>query len=416
MRRRVRARAVRVVRRSGLLPANWPDRLGEEARFAGASLPQTCLVFFPDTRSKLYQLRQWYGPLRALDREHPVVVLGQDSRAMAAVRAESGLTAVTLVKSDFVADLLTRSEVKVVLYVNHSSQNFAMLRFPWLAHVYLSHGDSDKGVSVSNQVKAYDFCMVAGQAAIDRLANRLLFADMTTRCLTVGRPELDAVDLSGPVRSSSRRPRVLYAPTWEGGDPSMAYGSLVTHGLPMVQELLDSRRFAVTYRPHPLSGFRDRVYGAADVRLRELVTKAAREDPSTGHRVDSGRSMLEAFREADVLVCDVSSVATDWLPTGRPLIVTRSPSSDVAVVRTRLLDLVPRLDVHEVPKVTELVAAQLEDDPMSAERRSLVDYYLGDTTPGAATRRFVDAVAFVVASRDKAIAERSPESAEGPGA
>ncbi len=45
------------------------------------------MVYFPDTRVNLYQLRQWYGPLRALDERHPVVIVLQDSRAARLVRA-----------------------------------------------------------------------------------------------------------------------------------------------------------------------------------------------------------------------------------------------------------------------------------------------------------------------------------------
>lgn len=407
MRRQLRARAARAVRRSGLLPATWPDRLGEETRLADVTLHEQVVVYFPDTRTKLYQLRQWYAPLRALHARHPVVVIGQDSRAMATVREESGLTALTLVRADFVAALLSRSDVKVVLYVNHASQNFAMLRFPWLAHVYLSHGDSDKGVSVSNQVKAYDFCLVAGQAAIDRLHNSLLFEDLTHRLLPIGRPELDAVGTAGPGPLEGRRARVLYAPTWEGGQPSMEYGSAATHGEALVRALVSDGGFSVSYRPHPLSGFRDPEYGAADRAVRELITEAQAVDPAAGHTVDTTSSLLDSFATADLLVCDVSSVAIDWLATGRPLVVTRPPGPEVETARTRLLDVVPRLDVADLPTVTGLVRMQLEDDPSREARRALVDYYLGDTAPGAATRRFLDACSHVIELRDKEWSEIS---------
>jgi len=41
--------------------------------------------------------------------------------------------------------------------------------------------------------------------------------------------------------------------------------------------------------------------------------------------------------------------------------------------------------------VVALVAAQVEQDPARRQRDELVRHYLGDTTPGAATQRFLDA-------------------------
>src|SRR5699024_924460 len=71
---------------------------------------------------------------------------------------------------DATLDAITlRGGTKLVLYVNYNPLNTAALRSRSAIHVSLLHGDSDKIVSVSNQVKAYDYSFVAGQAAIDRL-------------------------------------------------------------------------------------------------------------------------------------------------------------------------------------------------------------------------------------------------------
>ena len=52
--------------------------------------------------------------------------------------------------------VIARSDVALALYVGHASANFECLRFASLLHAYIGHGDSDKGVSASNQLKAYD--------------------------------------------------------------------------------------------------------------------------------------------------------------------------------------------------------------------------------------------------------------------
>jgi CDP-Glycerol:Poly(glycerophosphate) glycerophosphotransferase len=400
--RRLRRFGIGLVRRYGLLPKGLPDRYGDDERLAGSSLPQTVMVYFPGTQEDIYQLRQWYGPLRALHERHPVLVVLQDSRTARLVRAESRLAAITIARYGALDDLLSRSDVKLALYVGHNPQNFTALRFTSLAHVFLNHGDSDKGVAVSNQNKAYDFLFVPGQATIDRVQAYTMLWDVAPHCLLIGRPQLDVDHPTALAATNHNRRTVLYAPTWEGAQPSLAYGSVVSHGPTLVQALLADGRFTVAYRPHPLSGVTSAAFGHADAEVRRLVAEAAAADPVAGHRVETDRPVDDSLAGADLLVCDVSAMAMDWLPTGRPMIITEPASSAVVTARTRMLDVVPRLSVRDVPGVAALVADQLDRDPTRAARAELVDYYLGDTTPGAATRRFLDACTRVIALRDAA--------------
>jgi len=390
-----------VARRGGLLPAGTPDRLGDDDRLAGERFDETVMVYFPDTRPNLYQLQQWYGPLRALDQRYRVVVVLQDSRVARVVRRELGLPCWVIAHYSRLDDVLARSDVKLALYVNQSPQNFSALRFTTLAHVFLNHGESDKGVSVSNQVKAYDFCFVAGQAAIDRIAAHTMLYDAPARCIAIGRPQLDFDRPGGAgLRRDAELPTVLYAPTWEGAQPSLAYGSLRSHGPDLVRALLRSGRFRVIYRPHPLNGLLDSAYGDADAEVRRLVADAGTTG-GDGHLVDTDRPLNASLAESDVLICDVSAVAMDWLPLGRPLVVTVPASDSVVTAATRLLDVAPRLPVEALPTVVDLLVDQLERDPTKEQRLALTEHYLGETTPGAATRRFVDACSSVIRLSDR---------------
>jgi CDP-Glycerol:Poly(glycerophosphate) glycerophosphotransferase len=412
--RRLRRIGVRLVRKHGLLPRGLPDRNGDDERLAGTSLSQTVLVYFPGTQDDVYQLQQWYDPLRALHERHPVVVVLQDSRTARLVRAESGLAAITIARYAALDDLLSRSDVKLALYVGHNPQNFTALRFTSLAHAFLNHGDSDKGVAVSNQNKAYDFLFVPGQASIDRVQAYTMLWDVAPHCLLIGRPQLDSNPSSEKAATKSSRPTVLYAPTWEGAQPSLAYGSVVSHGPTLVRSLLDHGRFTVAYRPHPLSGVTSAEYARADVDVRRLITEAAAADPVAGHRIETDCPVNDSLARADLLVCDVSAIAMDWLPTGKPMVITEPASSAVVTAATRMLDVVPRLPVGALPGVAELLADQLDRDPASSARADLVDYYLGDTTPGAATRRFLDACTQVIALRDEAWAAVRARGPAGP--
>ena len=256
-------------------------------------------------------------------------------------------------------------------------------------------------MSASNQVKAYDFCFVAGQAAIDRMASGLMFTDATTWCRAIGRPQLDVHPVVTTGSGDLQRPTLLYAPTWEGAQPSLAYGSVGTLGLPMIKALLDSGQVVVRYRPHPLAGVTDGAYGAADAAIRRLIEESAAAESGVGHRVEVAGTLEQAFAGADVLVCDVSAVAMDWLPSGKPFLVTEPSAPEVVTARTRMLDVVPRLTGAGVPELPDLVRRLVTDDPGRQDRLDLIEYYLGDVTPGVATRRFLDACTEVIEERDR---------------
>ncbi|ROS78549.1 CDP-glycerol glycerophosphotransferase family protein [Cellulomonas sp. PhB143] len=396
--RTLRTRAWRLVRRLGLVPGGVADGLGEDESLLGTTLPHRVMVYFPDPPGSLYQLEQWYAVLRELDTVHRVVVVLRDSRTARSVRERSGLDAIVVARPATVEDLLSRSAVRLAIYVNHNPANFTNLRLSSMAHVNVMHGDSDKGVTVSNQFKAYDFNFVAGQAAIDRIARHITFYDPSARCIAVGRPQVEeqmALIMAAPPADGDPRTTVLYAPTWEGSEPAAAYGSIVTHGEALVSALLATGGHRVVYRPHPLSGCSDPVYGDADARVRLLIAAAGGD-----HRVDTTVSLASSIAGADVLVCDVSGVAMDWLPTGRPLVMTVPECTSAVPASTALTDLVPRISVDGLDQAVAIIDSAASDPELSERVRRLTEYHLGDTTPGASTRKFVDACTAVMATFD----------------
>lgn len=397
IKRRIRKAGGYLIRRLGLLPGAVADGLGEDARLIGTALPHTVMVFFPDSPEDLYQLEQWYAPLQALDRVHRVVVVLQDSRTAKAVRRDCSLDAIVVARLATLDDLVARSQLKVALYVNQHPENFSALRFGSMVHASLMHGDSDKVVMVTRQVVGYDFALVAGQAAIDRMAAHVPFYDAARRCLTIGRPQLD----KNPDRATGPRPGadtahpvVLYAPTWEGAQISAGYGSVDTHGEELVRVLAEAG-MTVIYRPHPLTGVGSAEYGAADRRIREYLA-----GQGGAHRVDSGVPVQRSFADADLMICDISAVAVDWLATERPLIITAPARPEAQVAATRLTMTAPSLAADEVSRAAELVLRQVREDPQRAERAALTEYYLGDVRPGEPTRRFVAAVEQMIAAGD----------------
>ncbi len=391
---RLRIWAIGRLRRSRLLPSGMPDKLTDESRL-GRAFDQQVMLYFPTTLDSLYQLRPWFHALTALDATHPVVCVFKDSRTARVVRDETGLDCVTLARYGQLDEILALSDVKLALYVNHDPVNFESLRFTSLVHVYLGHGDSDKGVSVSNQVKAYDLCFLAGQAALDRTASAVMLYDAAARSVLIGQPQLDAAP-AVEARPDPSRPTVLYAPTWEASQPSVSYGSLETHGVALVRAL--TGRYRVVYRPHPLNGVIRPSYAAADAAVRQLAD-----------RVDTDVPIEQSFADADLLVTDVSAVTLSWLPTGKPLLVT---TPTVPYPPSALMDAVPQLAPHD--NVAAVVATHLASDPARAARAGLVEHYLGDPTPGVATARFVAACDEAMQLRDREWAARRAAGATGP--
>ncbi|WP_394216747.1 CDP-glycerol glycerophosphotransferase family protein [Brachybacterium vulturis] len=392
LKRTVRSTGGKLLRRFGLLPGGMPDGLGDDATLTDATLNGEVIVYFPDTMDSLYQLRSWYGPLQELHRAQGVTIVCMDSRTAAAVRTEAELPVVTIALDATLDAIILRSDTKLVLYVNYNPLNTAALRSRSAIHVSLLHGDSDKVVSVSNQIKAYDYSFVAGQAAIDRLERYTTLFDAPARCIPVGRPSLDTDRTEVTVRTDDR-PTVLYAPTWEGGQASAAYSSLSTHGAAAVRSLFDEG-LQVIYRPHPLTGVRVAELGEADRELRTLVE-------SSKGLVSTDRPLQQDFIDADLMLCDISAVAGDWLTTGKPLIITRPADPQSRDAGTALLSVSPRLAVAEAENTGRLARELIEHDPLHEERLELIEYYLGDITPGTSLARFLEACRRLAARRDE---------------
>lgn len=397
LRRRAQSRAIKAVRRSRFFPRSMIDRVGDDLAFSDGRLDGRVIVFFPGPPDQLYQLLPWLPTLEALHAAQGVTVVCQDSRVAAALRDRTAVPVVTFARYGALDGVIGRSDVALALYAGHASANFECLRFASLLHAYIGHGDSDKGVSASNQLKAYDVVLAPGQAAIDRIVARLMRFDAERRCVIVGQPTtLSAPPLEAP--TSGLRPTVLYAPTWEGAQPSVAYSSVLTHGAALVESLLADGRYRVLYRPHPLTGVTSGDYAGANAAIQAAIRQAGAD-----HRVlAADDEPLEAsFARADVLVCDVSAVATAWLPSLRPLVVTAPAGPATVSADSGMLARVRRLAPAEAGEGPTVVAEELADDGGRAVLEELVAYYLSPYWPDRSIERFVAVSTELIGERDR---------------
>lgn len=398
------ATAARVVR--GRLARREVDRLMADRPQPVPGTVQV-LVHFPDFPVNLYQLRQWYRPLAVLAEQHSVVVMARYATTARDLLRECPLPVVLARSIAEVEEFLTAHPVRAVLYVNQNVRNFSVMRYAEPAHVFMCHGESDKDYMSSNQLKAYDLTLVAGQAAVDRLRRKLVDFDVDTRTARIGRPQAD-VPGPGPSLPDDARTTVLYAPTWEGDRPTMSYGSATSHGERLVAALLADPRFRVVFRPHPRTGASDPAARAAVARITAMVRAAARHDPASGHLDDRGPDFGWQLDACDVCITDISAVAYDWLATGKPFLVTRPVSPDALVDTEGLIGALDLLPADDAGRAPELVTALLtEPQPALA---AMVEHYFGDMTPGASLRRFVEAVHAVVVEREAALGRRAGQT------
>jgi CDP-glycerol glycerophosphotransferase (TagB/SpsB family) len=348
-------------------------------------------VYFADTRVNLYQIRQWYAPLAELAKTHPVVILTRSPGASLTLTEESPVPVIYKRRITDLEQFVEQQDIRIVFYVNQNTKNFQMFRYGRMWHVFINHGESDKMYMTTNQFKAYDYALVAGQAALDRLSRKLWDFDLARKAIPIGRPQADHFAGDLPYTPDDRTV-VLYAPTWEGDRPAAAYGSIASHGVALVDAVLASPKHRLVYRPHPRSGVIDREYRDANQQIVAAIAAANQRDPAAQHIFDDGPGLGWQLAAADVAITDISAMVYDRLATGRPIIVARPVSPDAEVDEDGFLGSAAWLTADASGDVLALVDRVLLDD----DARETLDYWaerhFGDTSPGAATARFHAAV------------------------
>ena len=380
-------RTVQAARAAGIRLRNEVAAVGFAERAGGNGLVPNAgiAVFFATGPENFYQFEQWRLPLEHLATQRPVFVIVDRPDTGDLVLGTSSLPVAFARGSASLERLVAERDVRVVLYLNQLEANFRMLRFASPVHIQIGHGESDKDSSISNQHKAYDLVFVGGDAGRDRLDQALRGFDANERTLLVGRPQLDYTYQGAPSWPRASGMRVWYAPTWAGDRPSIAYGSLASHGVAIIEALLADPSIRVIYRPHPRTRYTTREHRDADKAVRALLARAGDR-----HLVDrDGYGWQWDF--ADACITDVSAVAYDWLATGKPLVITEPAPSAYRPI-SPLLDTLPLLGIAEAGEVLSKIRALQGDSAAGEPLRDLAYHYFGDVSAQQSTKRFEDAI------------------------
>ena len=357
-------------------------------------------VYFADAEVNMYQVRQWYKPLQAIAETWPVVVLSRNPRGARALIDDGQLPVAFVPTVRDLESYIAKQDIRIVLYVNQNTRNFQMFRYGRRWHVFINHGESDKMYMTTNQFKAYDYALVAGDAARERLSRVLWDYDLDARTIAIGRPQADHYSGVLPYRPDERIV-VLYAPTWEGDRPSAHYGSVISHGEALVSAVLASPAHRLIYRPHPRSGVVHAEYGAANARIISAIAAANAADPAAQHVYDDKPDLGWQLSAADVAVVDISAMVYDRLASGKPLLVTRPVDPQAQIDTNGYLSDAEWLEAGSPAGLLDAVERVRTDPDSVARLDHWVRHYFGDTSPGAASARFHDAIARLMAEWDR---------------
>jgi hypothetical protein len=324
------------------------------------------LLYFSGNADSAYQLSMWIPYLERTGERYALII--REDEFFKPV--EQVTTApILLARTQRALEFAVPATAKAMFYVNNRPRSVSGIRFAGLEQVQLGHGDSEKPSSYDKSFAMFDQIFVAGQAGIDRFARNGVHIP-TEKFRIVGRPQLEALEVGDEERPGEHV--VLYAPTWRGGMNDMNYGSLAI-GAELVSALLELGA-KVVFRPHPFS-IRDaesRIYLQRIDALLDASPKAQLNSSAT-----AALSISECMNLSTALVCDVSSVASDYLYTGKPFAIT-----DLRLTDGPLLDTFPiaaaayALDKDSDPKPA--LQRMLFADDLADARLQLRSYYLGD--------------------------------------
>ncbi|WP_228011080.1 CDP-glycerol glycerophosphotransferase family protein [Nonomuraea phyllanthi] len=351
------------------------------------------ILYFSGATAAAYQARMWLPTLERISRR-AIVVLRE--RGMANHLDSTTLPMVCIPSSADLMSFRALFSAKLCLYVSNVGRNVHMLRIPTLRSAFLNHGDSDKEASFNPFSRVYDEVWVAGPAGRDRYRRaRVGVRDESVH--EVGRPQLEGISTEGPGLPYRT---VLYAPTWEGWNDDLFHTSLITMGPRIVRALLDHRpELRIVYKPHPLTGHRDKSAARAHRRIVAMIeaaelakskarhpSRASGETPRIEHLIVTGSEphLYDCFNECDLLITDISSVVADFLASEKPYAVTNVAG-------------LPERAFHERYPSTEAGVLLGEDlagladfldgeDTLARARVKLRSYLLGPEYPDALTR------------------------------
>ncbi|SDT36425.1 CDP-Glycerol:Poly(glycerophosphate) glycerophosphotransferase [Friedmanniella luteola] len=353
------------------------------------------VVYYATVQGARYQLGMWLPYLERLG--VPFVVITRVPETVPVIASLTSAPVLVPRKNSTVGtlDQLVVPSMKAAFYVQGSAANSFFQRYRQLTHVWLNHGDSDKAANFSARHATYDKLFVSGQQGVERYAAHGVHVP-PERFVVVGRPQVERIEVHDEPLPADAPRTVLYAPTWRGGRPATNYSSLPL--AEQVVEALLARGATVVFRPHPLS-YNEPEDAAVIHRVQQQL---AADQAATGRAhvwgpaAETDRDIPACINAVDALVTDVSSVASDFLASGKPLAMVAIRTSGSAFTDEFPMARVSYVIEKDLSTLDGALGHLLGDDPLRERRLAYRHHCLGDHLGAHAADEFLRVAGAIV--------------------
>jgi hypothetical protein len=347
-------------------------------------------VYYAAVTGARYQLGMWLPYLERLGQ--PFVVITRNPSTVPEI-AELTAAPILVPRTDrgmsTHLDSMVVDSLRAAFYVQGSPANTTFQRYP-LTHVWLNHGDSDKQANYHPRHATYTKLFVSGQQGIDRYAAHGIEVP-PGRFQIVGRPQIENIEVRDEPLPPDAPRTVFYGPTWKGGRPSTNYSSLPV-GEEIVSRLL-ARGATVVFRPHPLSYADKADLGRIQAiqALLEADRRSSGRQHVWGEQAERGWDVPACFNASDAMITDVSSLASDYLASGKPfamVAVTAGGEAFRAEFPMARVAYVIEPDLSTLDAVLDALLGAAPDE-QAPQRRAYRTYCLGEWLGRDAPREFL---------------------------
>jgi hypothetical protein len=354
-------------------------------------------VFYAARNGATYQLGMWLPYLERLNRRFVVITVHASTVGEISQLTKAPILVPRARTANGRLVHLVVPSLRAAFYVQNHPQNLNLQRFEQLTHVWLNHGDSDKAANYSSQHATYDKIFVSGQQGVERYAAHGVRIQPEQFAI-VGRPQIEKIEVRDHPLPPEAPRTVLYAPTWHGGQPATNYSSLPL-GNQIVEGLLKTGS-TVIFRPHPHS-YRDPGQ-VAFVRQIQATLEADQKSTGRSHvwgdQAERGWDIPDCFNHSDALITDVSSVASDFLASGKPMAMVAIRQPTVVLFRRDVpMARVAYVIKPDLGNLDTALVKLLGADPLAEKRRAYRTACLGEALGSHAPDQFLATAGAIVA-------------------
>lgn len=213
-----------------------------------------------------------------------------------------------------VIDRTLELEPHVVVHCDYHYHQFAeKIR---AVYVQVFHGTSDKKYNYSNQLKPYDFMLLAGEKMREDMKSSGRLTPSNHRVVgyskldPVFRGELDKDEAMKSLNLPGDRPVVLYAPTWRDGH---GHSSIGPFSKALLENVPDDIELVIKLHPNTVR----------DTKYYELFKKHSKK--ANVKLIAYASNIIPIMAASDLLITDISTVSHEFLAFQRPMVFLASP-------------------------------------------------------------------------------------------